>query len=59
MEEHKDDLVVIMAGYTGEMVRMIALNPGLSSRMPHKIEFPDYTGAELFQIFEQRLGPDY
>jgi hypothetical protein len=59
MEEHKDELVVIMAGYTDEMEKMIALNPGLTSRVPHKIEFPDYSGEELYAIFGQQLGEDY
>ncbi len=59
MEEHKDELVVIMAGYTDEMEKMITLNPGLTSRVPHKIEFPDYSGEELYAIFGQQLGEDY
>ncbi len=59
MEEHKDELVVIMAGYRDEMEKMVALNPGLLSRVPHKIDFPDYSGNELYMIYEQLLGPDY
>ncbi len=59
MEEHKDDLVVILAGYSSEMEKMVALNPGLSSRVPHQINFPDYSTEELYQIFEQHLGRDY
>lgn len=56
MEEHKDELVVILAGYSSEMEKMVALNPGLSSRVPHQIHFPDYSAEELYQIFEQHLG---
>ena len=50
MENHRDDLVVILAGYTDRMERFFRSNPGLSSRMAHHIEFPDYTPAELFSI---------
>ena len=59
MEEHKDELVVIMAGYSDEMERMVALNPGLTSRVPHQIHFPDYSGDELYCIFKQQLGSNY
>lgn len=59
MEEHKGELVVIMAGYSDEMEKMVSLNPGLTSRVPHQIHFPDYCGEELYYIFEQQLGRDY
>ncbi len=59
MEEHEDELVVILAGYSNEIERMVALNPGLSSRVPHQIHFPDYSAEELYQIFKQHLGQDY
>jgi Cdc6-like AAA superfamily ATPase len=59
MEEHKDELVVILAGYSEEMEKMVALNPGLSSRVPHQINFPDYSAEELYQIFKQHLGHGY
>ncbi len=59
MEEHKDELVVILAGYSSEMEKMIALNPGLKSRAPHQIHFADYSADELYLIFEQQLGPEY
>jgi len=59
MEEHKDELVVIMAGYSDEMENMIALNPGLTSRVPHQIHFKDYSAEELYLIFKQQLGKEY
>ena len=50
MEDHRDELVVILAGYTREMEEFLQSNSGLRSRFPNKIEFPDYTGAELLAI---------
>ncbi|MFO7959897.1 MAG: AAA family ATPase [Nitriliruptoraceae bacterium] len=50
MEDHRDRLVVIVAGYPEEMAGFIASNPGLSSRFPRTIHFPDYTTAELLAI---------
>ena len=47
IEDHRDDLVVILAGYTKEMQLFLSANSGLASRFPNQIEFPDYTGAEL------------
>ena len=47
MEDHRDELVVILAGYTKEMETFLTANSGLASRFPNKIEFPDYTAAEL------------
>jgi hypothetical protein len=52
MEDHRDDLVVIVAGYTEEMEFFIANNPGLESRFATTISFPDYTTDELVRIFE-------
>ena len=51
MEDHRDDLVVIAAGYTEPMERFLASNPGLESRFNKYINFPDYTGEELYRIF--------
>lgn len=51
MEDHRDDLVVIVAGYTEEMEGFINANPGLASRFNRYINFPDYTPAELLKIF--------
>ena len=50
MEDHRDELVVILAGYTREMEIFLTANSGLASRFPNKIEFPDYTAEELLQI---------
>ena len=50
MEDHRDELVVILAGYTKEMETFLTANSGLASRFPNKIEFPDYTADELLQI---------
>ncbi len=50
MEDHRDELVVILAGYTKEMEVFLTANSGLASRFPNKIEFPDYTGDELLDI---------
>jgi Cdc6-like AAA superfamily ATPase len=52
MEDHRDELVVIVAGYDREMTQFINSNPGLSSRFPRTIHFPDYTTDELVTIFE-------
>ena len=50
MEDHRDDLVVIVAGYTAEIEHFVQANPGLASRFNRYIHFPDYTPAELMQI---------
>jgi probable Rubsico expression protein CbbX len=50
MENHRDDLVVILAGYEDRMDRFFRSNPGLSSRIAHHIAFPDYTAEELLAI---------
>ena len=64
MEDHRQDLIVIVAGYPKEMANFLKLNPGLISRMPIIIEFPDYTEDELMEIAlrftaqrEYRLSP--
>ena len=53
MEDDRNRLVVIVAGYTDEMKKFIDSNPGLSSRFNRYIEFPDYSVAELFEIFRR------
>ena len=50
MEDYRDELVVILAGYSREMAAFLTANSGLASRFPNKIEFPDYTADELLQI---------
>ncbi|MBP5706540.1 MAG: AAA family ATPase [Spirochaetales bacterium] len=51
MENHRDDMVVIMAGYTDDMNTLMKANAGLRSRMPFMIEFKNYTRQQLKQIF--------
>ena len=55
MEDDRDRLVVIIAGYPDEMQRFIDSNPGLKSRFTRYINFPDYTDKELFDIFNLYL----
>ena len=50
MEDHREDLIVILAGYTKEMEEFLTANSGLRSRFPNIIEFPDYTAEELLAI---------
>lgn len=64
MEDHRENLAVIVAGYPEEMGTFIASNPGLRSRFNHYIAFPDYAPAELVRIFQAladshqvQLGP--
>ena len=60
MEDHRDDLVVVLAGYTKEMADFMEANSGLASRFPNHIEFPDYTSAQLLQILKlQAKGKGY
>ena len=53
MEDNRDDLVVVIAGYTKEMETFLNSNPGLKSRFPYLIVFPDYTPEEMHQILDQ------
>ena len=50
MEDNRDDLIVILAGYQREMAGFLERNSGLKSRFPNVIHFPDYTGDELLKI---------
>jgi len=52
MEDNRDDLVVILAGYKDRMDTFFRSNPGMASRIAHHIDFPDYSAEELFRIAE-------
>ena len=54
MEDHRDELIVIVAGYTGPMEKFINSNPGLESRFNKYIYFPDYDGEQLTAMFRKR-----
>jgi len=51
MENHRDDMLVVMAGYTDEMETLMKANPGIRSRMPVILHFPNYNKRQLFDIF--------
>ena len=56
MENQRDDLVVILAGYKDRMATFFGSNPGMASRIAHHIDFPDYSEAELMQIAQLMVG---
>ncbi|MFF7154663.1 right-handed parallel beta-helix repeat-containing protein [Streptomyces sp. NPDC008139] len=56
MEDHRDDIVVIAAGYPTEMDRFVSSNPGLSSRFSRTLHFVDYDAAELVSIVEHQAA---
>jgi len=56
MENQRDDLVVIVAGYADRMETFFRSNPGLSSRIAHHLDFPDYASGELCEIAERMLA---
>jgi len=56
MENQRDDLVVIFAGYRDRMERFFGSNPGMASRVAHHIDFPDYDEGELFEIATRMLA---
>jgi probable Rubsico expression protein CbbX len=56
MENQRDDLVVILAGYADRMETFFRSNPGMSSRIAHHLDFPDYSQDELRQIADRMLG---
>jgi hypothetical protein len=58
MEDHRDELVVIVAGYGEEMAQFIHANPGLPSRFSQTIQFPDYSTDELITIFKGMCDHD-
>lgn len=53
MENHRNDMLIIMAGYTDEMDMLMKGNIGLASRMPYTLEFPNFTREQLYEIFEK------
>ena len=60
MEDHRDDLIVILAGYKKEMESFLDANSGLKSRFANIINFPDYTGEQMLQIAQNiARGKDY
>jgi probable Rubsico expression protein CbbX len=56
MENDRDKLVVVLAGYGEQMEQFFRSNPGMGSRVAHHIDFPDYTPEQLMQIAELMLG---
>ena len=59
MENHRDDMVIIMAGYADEMETLMHGNAGLASRMPYIIEFPNFTREQLYQVFVSMMGTKF
>lgn len=59
MENHRKDLVVIMAGYPEEMEELMGANAGLESRIPYTIEFPNYTREQLYEIFIMMVNKSF
>jgi probable Rubsico expression protein CbbX len=57
MENQRDDLVVILAGYKDRMDKFFQSNPGMASRIAHHIDFPDYSENELLKIGRRAFGP--
>lgn len=55
MEDHRDEIMIIFAGYTKEMGQFLKINPGLASRVPNKFIFEDYTGDEIVKMGESLL----
>lgn len=56
MENHRTDLVIIMAGYTDDMQTLMEANFGLASRMPYVLEFPNFTREQLAEIYKSMLS---
>ena len=55
MEDHKNELVVIFAGYKNEMDKFMDINPGITSRIGYTFDFEDYNSEELLQIFHKKI----
>lgn len=58
MEEHRNEVIVVLAGYEERMNKFLELNEGLKSRIPYTVHFPDYTPDELLQIYDYILKQD-
>jgi len=58
VEDYRNDLVVVLAGYSKEMKKLMDANPGMQSRFPTVLEFDDYTAEELLEIADQMLLQD-
>jgi len=56
MEEHRDEIIIIFAGYTNKMTQFLNSNPGLKSRIPYVFEFKDYNSSELWEIFQHEIS---
>ena len=56
MENHREDLLVVVAGYSDEMSRFLKANPGMMTRIPYHIHFRNYTRDELYEIFCGMIG---
>jgi AAA+ superfamily predicted ATPase len=59
MENHRSDLVVIMAGYPDEMKTLMEGNSGLASRMPYVIEFPNFDRGQLYEIYVSMVNRQF
>ncbi|MBL1090685.1 MULTISPECIES: right-handed parallel beta-helix repeat-containing protein [Streptomyces] len=59
MEDHRDELVVIVAGYSEQMEQFLSSNPGMASRFSRTVEFPNYSPAELVTITRNMCGRHY
>lgn len=59
MENHRDDMVVILAGYEDEMGRLMDMNPGMKSRVPYTIRFENYSREELYQIMKVMIADHF
>ncbi len=59
MDDHRDELVVIFAGYPEEMQAFLDMNPELRDRIPYRIDFPDFTREQLSDIFLEAAEKDY
>ncbi|WP_371502790.1 right-handed parallel beta-helix repeat-containing protein [Kitasatospora sp. NBC_00374] len=59
MEDHRDEIVVIVAGYSAQMEQFLASNPGMASRFSRTVEFPNYSSDELVTIVQGLCGKHY